>query len=788
MARRIPSASPKNTQRRAALYARVSSQMQVEGKSIDAQLAEMREYAKARSWKIAEEYVDAGVSATKMDRPQFQRMMADMEEGRFDIILVHELSRLSRSVYDAFDIFAQLGRHEVGFASVKEQQFDYTKSHDRLILHLLTLLHQYYIDILREHVAKSKRQRVRQGLHNASVAPYGYALSDSPDKPMTVAPQEAAGVRLIFERYASKRYSMQEVADELNRRGFRRRVHPRAISQSHTPPLRKDETQLEEEGLRKDPAMFTADAIRDILHNRFYIGEVAYGYRTKDPEIYQGQHEPIISKELWAEVRDALHTRRSQSRAYQSAYRIYLLSSIAYCSLCGTPLRSQATSNNRRYYREMSHKRGLSCPNRNIGANADLVEAQVGALFRHAQLPDDWQDEIDAYLGDEEAWLSVEQERQKVMKELENLKELYVKGFYDHLQNKEQIYWAEVRDYQERLKALPEMDPEAISEAADALINMNAVWNEAAMEEKREMLRYSLREVFLDVSEPRITSFCPHPEFIPLFQQIPFLQDIGGGCFTIRPTSKEEAAFLDITAWPEIRTVQGAWLAFPYLQHWEEQPDARTRITPTLSVELKKLRKLGLDEIHVLDLQREDYPPLQVDPRKWGEVLFRHAPDHGAPVDALSSLPDGELHLLHTPFPPLEPNAFEALVQEVTRVTTARGRWIFPTPAPRQMPVHWVHQAFPGLWQRRKNQLLDVMEISALLEKYGWRLNLKRARRTIYQAVTPKVAIDVAMRLGEVDLIDPATAKAFRKRLLEEQPTMLPSLFVLLNIRAEKRS
>jgi site-specific DNA recombinase len=788
MARRISSAPPQNTPRRVALYARVSSQMQVEGKSIDAQLAEMREYAQMRRWEIVEEYVDAGVSATKMDRPQFQRMLADMEEGRFDIILVHELSRLSRSVYDAFDIFAQLGRHEVGFASVKEQQFDYTKSHDRLILHLLTLLHQYYIDILREHVAKSKRQRVRQGLHNASVAPYGYALSDSPDKPMTIDPQEAVGVRLIFERYATKRYSMQEVADELNRRGFRRRVHPRAISEPRTPPLRKDEAQQHEKELRKDPAMFTADAIRDILHNRFYIGELAYGYRTREPEIYQGQHEPIISKELWAEAQDALHTRRSQSRAYQSAYRVYLLSSIAHCSLCGAPLRSQATSNNRRYYREMSHKRGMHCPNRNIGANADLAEAQVGALFRHAQLPDDWQDEIDAYMADEKTWLTVEQERQKVMKELENLKELYVKGFYDHLQNKEQTYWAEVREYQDRLKALPEMDPEAISEAAEALINMSAVWEEATMEEKREMLRYSLREVFLDVSEPRITSFCPHPEFIPLFQQIPFLQDIGGGCFTIRPTSEEEAALLDIRAWPEIRTVQGAWLAFPYLQHWEERPDVRARITPTLSVELKKLRKLGLDEIRVLDLQREGYPPLQVDPRKWGEVRLRHAPDHGDPLNALSALPDGELHLLHTPFPPLESDAFEALVQEVTRVMAPRGRWLFPTLAPRQMPVHWVHQAFPGFLQMQKSRLPDVMAISVILEKYGWQLNLKRARRTIYQAVTPKAAIDVAMRLGEVDLIDPATARAFRERLREEKPTTLPSLFVLLTIRAEKKS
>ena len=208
---------------RVALYARVSSDMQVEGKSIDAQLTEMREYAQRQGWQIVDEFVDAGFSAKSTNRPEFQRMMQDMEMRRFDIILVHDLSRLSRNLYDVFDIFAKLGRYNVGFASVKEKEFDYTKPHDRFVLQMLSLLNQYYIDLLKEHVKKSKRQRVRQGLHNASIPPFGYQRADSPDEPFEINPQEAEIVRFIFERYATKRYSMQEIADELYRRGYRTR-------------------------------------------------------------------------------------------------------------------------------------------------------------------------------------------------------------------------------------------------------------------------------------------------------------------------------------------------------------------------------------------------------------------------------------------------------------------------------------------------------------------------------------------------------------------------------------
>ncbi len=162
---------------RVAAYARVSTEMQAEeGLSITAQLNEIREFAAARNWTVVSEFVDAGITGQTLDRPGLQNMLTAAEQGAFDVVIVHELSRLSRSsVYDTFSIFDQLGRCKVGFASVKEPQFDLSNPTGRFLLTIIAAINQYYIDILRMHTKKAKRERAREGLYNASVTPYGYA-------------------------------------------------------------------------------------------------------------------------------------------------------------------------------------------------------------------------------------------------------------------------------------------------------------------------------------------------------------------------------------------------------------------------------------------------------------------------------------------------------------------------------------------------------------------------------------------------------------------------------------
>ena len=185
---------------RAALLARVSTDMQAEeGLSIPAQLAEMREFCEKRGWTVAAEFIAAGYTGRTMDRPGLQGLLAALDQRVFDVVVVHELSRLSRSIFDTFDLFETFGRYDVGFASVKEPNFDFTTPTGKLFLTLMAALNQYYLDLLRMHTAKGKRERARQGLYNASIIPFGYKAAGDAKTPPVLAPQAADGVRQAFE-------------------------------------------------------------------------------------------------------------------------------------------------------------------------------------------------------------------------------------------------------------------------------------------------------------------------------------------------------------------------------------------------------------------------------------------------------------------------------------------------------------------------------------------------------------------------------------------------------------
>jgi len=186
---------------RVALYARVSTDMQVEGGlSIPAQLSEMKEFmAKRPGWTVAAEFVDPGLSGSTMRRPALQAMLQAVEQGKVDIVLVHELSRLSRSIFDSFRIFEDLGRKNVGFASVNDPDFDFSSPQGRFFLTMISAMNQYYLDLLKQHTAKGKRERARQGLYNASITPYGYEHVGDAKTPPAIVETEAAAVRELKE-------------------------------------------------------------------------------------------------------------------------------------------------------------------------------------------------------------------------------------------------------------------------------------------------------------------------------------------------------------------------------------------------------------------------------------------------------------------------------------------------------------------------------------------------------------------------------------------------------------
>ncbi len=147
----------KRSSLRAVLYARVSTEEQAseEHFSIPAQINEMREFVEKKGWVIVDEFIDKGNSGTLRNRPQLDAMLELVADGGADLVVAHELSRLSRSVYHTLQIFEELGSHNAGFSSVKDPDFDFADPTKRLFLTILAAINQYYVDLLRLHTSKS---------------------------------------------------------------------------------------------------------------------------------------------------------------------------------------------------------------------------------------------------------------------------------------------------------------------------------------------------------------------------------------------------------------------------------------------------------------------------------------------------------------------------------------------------------------------------------------------------------------------------------------------------------
>ncbi len=136
--------------KRAALYARVSTEAQVENeKSIAAQITEMRNYAEERDWAIVAEYADEGRSGvTREVRAGLKQLMVAVRKGMIDVVVVASLSRFSRSVRETSVLFEELKAHNATFVSAKEKQFDYSDPSRFASLNLPNALNQFYLDVL----------------------------------------------------------------------------------------------------------------------------------------------------------------------------------------------------------------------------------------------------------------------------------------------------------------------------------------------------------------------------------------------------------------------------------------------------------------------------------------------------------------------------------------------------------------------------------------------------------------------------------------------------------------
>jgi DNA invertase Pin-like site-specific DNA recombinase len=276
---------------RCAIYTRKSSEEGLEQafNSLDAQREACLAYIESQrheGWRaLPTLYDDGGISGGTMNRPALTQLLADVEAGCVDTIVVYKVDRLTRSLADFARIVERLEAGSVAFVSVT-QQFSTTSSMGRLTLNVLLSFAQFEREVTGERIRDKIAASKRKGMWMGGTVPLGYDLQE---RQLLVNPEEADHVRLIYRLYLDLA-SVHHLKRELDRRGMRSKVHL-----SHT-------------GRRTGGVPFFRGALYGILKNRLYRGEIVHR-----GAIYSGQHEAIVPCDLWEAVQ-ALLAKNNQAK------------------------------------------------------------------------------------------------------------------------------------------------------------------------------------------------------------------------------------------------------------------------------------------------------------------------------------------------------------------------------------------------------------------------------------------------------------------------------------------
>ena len=198
-------------------YLRVSTEMQVERESLTNQEQALTAYCQAQGWELRL-YRDEGVSAKDIERPELQRLLADMRAGHISAVLVTKLDRISRSLHDLLELMALFEDRGVKFVSLRDN-IDTSGPVGRFILHILGAIAELERGITAERVAEDMKLRARRGKWNGGMTPYGRRMVEGQ---LHIMPEEAALLHRMRQLLLEK-HSWRGVTVALNREGSRTR-------------------------------------------------------------------------------------------------------------------------------------------------------------------------------------------------------------------------------------------------------------------------------------------------------------------------------------------------------------------------------------------------------------------------------------------------------------------------------------------------------------------------------------------------------------------------------------
>lgn len=307
-------------------YTRVSTEMQVEGYSLEGQENCIKKYADREEMICVGKYKDAGKSGKSIEgRPDFKRMLKDIQNGtKVDFVIVYKLSRFGRNAADILNSLELIQSYGVELICV-EEGIDSSQTSGKLLISVLSAVAEIERENILEQTMNGRREKARQGLWNGGPAPYGYILKDNK---LFINEEEAEIVRTIFDKFISTKIGYGGIAKYLNYQGIKKNPNCKMALDTWSGPF-----------------------VKDVLDNPVYCGKIAYGRRVRERKkgskyeyitvnsddyiLVDGQHDPIISEEIW----ETAHQKRLRTglkpKAKTGQERKHLLTGLLRCPKCG---------------------------------------------------------------------------------------------------------------------------------------------------------------------------------------------------------------------------------------------------------------------------------------------------------------------------------------------------------------------------------------------------------------------------------------------------------------------
>jgi site-specific DNA recombinase len=347
-----------------AVYTRKSTEegLDQDFNSLDAQRESAVAYIQSQrseGWELyPEAYDDGGFSGGNMDRPALRRLLMDAQAGKFQMVVIYKIDRLTRSLKDFTRIVEILDGAGVSFVAVT-QQFNTSTSMGRLTLNVLLSFAQFEREMVSERTRDKRAATAKKGKWLGGMPVLGYDI-DPERKCLLVNEEEAEQVREMFAIYLREK-SLSVAARALNRKGIRTK------------------SWVNRKGQRRGGNKFNKANLSTYLRNPIYLGKLRY----KD-QVYEGEHEAILDEKVFARVAALLGANGKRKKSVNQDKHDFLLRGLVRCAACGSAMTPNfAYSGGRKYFYykcvSVTKMDRNECPVRSVPAR-ELEELVVDRL------------------------------------------------------------------------------------------------------------------------------------------------------------------------------------------------------------------------------------------------------------------------------------------------------------------------------------------------------------------------------------------------------------------------